>query len=45
MISLNKYLNKYSPTYKMTDEERNRLLDLDRDFGKFFKTNKFEPLI
>lgn len=46
MISLDKYLDtkslfkhdsKYSPSYKMTDDEKNRLLELDRDFGKFFK--------
>ena len=37
MISLDKYLNKYSPTYKMTDEEKDHLLTLDREFGDYFR--------
>ena len=37
MISLDKYLNKYSPTYKMTDDEKDQLLTLDKEFGDYFR--------
>ena len=46
MISLDKYLNtkslfkhksKYSPSYKMTDEEKTRLIELDKEFGDYFR--------